>query len=82
MSGTAIASRIRGINVSLGSDRLGGIIGSHRTIFREKLNEVDGKTLVETRTLKEMLCLLQLFHLIYKGPLQCLLFNVCAHNVT
>lgn len=74
-------SGIGGRNVSLGSDRVGNA-GSHRTVFGDKLNEADGKPLVDTAALKAMLRLLQLVQPVYKGPLQRLLFNVCTHSVT
>eukprot|EP01018_Ginkgo_biloba_P030617 Gb_17424 [translate_table: standard] len=69
-------------NVSLGSDRVVGNVGCRKIAFGDNIIEADGKPLVDIGSLKAMLRLLCLIQPLYKGPLQQLLLNLCAHSVT
>ncbi|KAK4796818.1 hypothetical protein SAY86_029144 [Trapa natans] len=58
-----------------------GGIGSRR-LFGAKLVEADGSPLVDTEALKSMICLFRVVQPLYKGQLQRLLLNLCAHSDT
>ncbi|KAM1225513.1 hypothetical protein ACFX13_044968 [Malus domestica] len=68
-----------GIGSSL--DRIGGSIASRRSIGA-KVVEAEGTPLVDTEALHAMIRVLRVFQPLYKGQLQKLLLNLCAHNET
>ncbi|GAB2292986.1 hypothetical protein Dimus_027209 [Dionaea muscipula] len=69
----------RGEGSSLG--RAGGMILSNRSV-NNKLLEAGGAPLVDTDALKGMIRLLRVVQPLYKGQLQRLLLNLCAHSET
>ncbi|KAI9201569.1 hypothetical protein LWI28_025432 [Acer negundo] len=71
--------RVEGIGSSL--DRAGGSITSRRSIAA-KVVEADGAPLVDTEALRAMIRLLRIVQPLYKGSLQRLLLNLCAHSKT
>ncbi|XP_022131797.1 E3 ubiquitin-protein ligase UPL2-like isoform X2 [Momordica charantia] len=71
--------RVEGI--SSGLDRTGGSISSRRSLGA-RLIEADGAPLVDTDALHAMIRLLRVVQPLYKGQLQRLLLNLCAHNET
>ncbi|GAB4839475.1 hypothetical protein Ancab_028998 [Ancistrocladus abbreviatus] len=62
-------------------DRTGGSIVSRRSVGN-KLIEAEGAPLVDTDALKGMIRLLRVVQPLYKGQLQRLLLNLCAHGET
>ncbi|XP_023545877.1 E3 ubiquitin-protein ligase UPL2-like isoform X2 [Cucurbita pepo subsp. pepo] len=70
--------RVEGIS---GLDRTGGSISSRRSLGA-RLIEADGAPLVDTAALYAMIRLLRVVQPLYKGQLQRLLLNLCAHNET
>ncbi|CAL8997564.1 unnamed protein product [Prunus brigantina] len=68
-----------GIGSSL--ERIGGSIASRRSIGA-KVVEAEGAPLVDTEALHAMIRVLRVFQPLYKGQLQKLLLNLCAHNET
>ncbi|KAJ7958898.1 E3 ubiquitin-protein ligase UPL1-like [Quillaja saponaria] len=71
----------RGDGIGSSLNGAGGSISSHRPIGA-KLVEADGAPLVDTQALHAMVRLFRIVQPIYKGQLQRLLLNVCAHNKT
>ncbi|XP_021283908.1 E3 ubiquitin-protein ligase UPL2-like [Herrania umbratica] len=71
--------RSEGIGSSL--DRMGGSIVSRRSVSA-KIVEAEGAPLVGTEALQAMVRLLRIVQPLYKGSLQKLLLNLCAHNET
>ncbi|OVA01819.1 Ubiquitin-associated domain/translation elongation factor EF-Ts [Macleaya cordata] len=71
----------RGEAVGSSLDRAGGSIASRRSIGG-KVIEADGAPLVDKEALKSMIRLLRVVQPIYKGQLQKLLLNLCAHHET
>ncbi|XP_007018281.2 PREDICTED: E3 ubiquitin-protein ligase UPL1 [Theobroma cacao] len=71
--------RSEGIGSSL--DRMGGSIVSRRSVSA-KIIEAEGAPLVGTEALQAMVRLLRIVQPLYKGSLQKLLLNLCAHNET
>ncbi|EEF35034.1 E3 ubiquitin protein ligase upl2, putative [Ricinus communis] len=69
----------RGEGIGYSLERAG--TGSRRSITT-KLVEADGAPLVETESLKAMIRVLRIVQPLYKGPLQKLLLNLCAHGET
>ncbi|KAF9603290.1 hypothetical protein IFM89_034639 [Coptis chinensis] len=61
--------------------RGGGSIASRRS-GGGKIVEADGTPLVDTEALKGMIRLLRVVQPLYRGPLQRLLLNLCAHQET
>ncbi|MCL7039483.1 hypothetical protein MKW94_010086 [Papaver nudicaule] len=68
---------------ALGSsvDRAGGNLASRRSVGG-KLIEAEGAPLVDTEALKALIRLLRIVQPLYKGQLQKLLLNLCAHHET
>ncbi|GMH04119.1 hypothetical protein Nepgr_005958 [Nepenthes gracilis] len=62
-------------------DRAGGSIASRRSVSN-KLLEAGGTPLVDKDALKGMIRLLRIVQPLYKGQLQRLLLNLCAHSET
>lgn len=62
-------------------ERIGGGLGSRRSLGA-KLVEADGAPLVDTEALQSMIRLLRVVQPLYKGQLQRLLLNLCAHSDT
>ncbi|KAF8377410.1 hypothetical protein HHK36_030787 [Tetracentron sinense] len=71
----------RGEAVGSSLDRAGGSISSRRSVG-SKLIEADGAPLVDAEALKAMIRLLRVVQPLYKGQLQRLLLNLCAHHET
>ncbi|KAK4801652.1 hypothetical protein SAY86_022139 [Trapa natans] len=71
----------RGVNSGSSLDRTAGSIGSRRH-FGMKLFEADGAPLVDGEALKSMIRLFCVVQPLYKGQLQRLLLNLCAHSET
>ncbi|XWS24002.1 hypothetical protein CRYUN_Cryun28dG0063800 [Craigia yunnanensis] len=71
----------RGEGIESGLDRMGGSIVSRRSVSA-KLIEAEGAPLVGTEALQAMVRLLRIVQPLYKGSLQKLLLNLCAHNET
>ncbi|KAJ4930463.1 hypothetical protein NE237_014317 [Protea cynaroides] len=71
----------RGEAVGASLDRAGGGIASRRSMGG-KLLEADGAPLVDMDALKAMIRLLRVVQPLYKGQLQRLLLNLCAHHET
>ncbi|XP_042508612.1 E3 ubiquitin-protein ligase UPL2-like [Macadamia integrifolia] len=71
----------RGEVVGASLDRIGGGIASRRSMGGKPL-EADGAPLVDTEALKAMIRLLRVVQPLYKGQLQRLLLNLCAHHAT
>ncbi|KAJ8747983.1 hypothetical protein K2173_013121 [Erythroxylum novogranatense] len=69
----------RGEGIGYNLDRTG--IASRRSITA-KLVEADGAPLVERESLQAMIRVLRIVQPLYKGPLQRLLLNLCAHSET
>lgn len=70
----------RGEGLGANLDRAGGII-ARRTIGSKPV-EAEGAPLVSMEALKGMVRLLRVAQPLYKGSLQKLLLNLCAHNET
>ncbi|KAL8096331.1 hypothetical protein AgCh_037334 [Apium graveolens] len=70
----------RGDGIGSILDRAGGVIS--RRSLGSKPVEADGAPLVDTEDLKAMIRLLRVVQPLYKGQLQRLLLNLCAHNET
>lgn len=70
--------RSEGVGSSI--DRTGGIVA--RRSMGGKPVEAEGAPLVDTEALKAMVRLLRVVQPLYKGQLQRLLLNLCAHNET
>ncbi|KAL6012653.1 hypothetical protein ACLOJK_003142 [Asimina triloba] len=70
----------RGDGIGSSIDRTGGSISRRAT--GGKVVEADGAPLVDTESLKAMIRLLRVVQLPYKGQLQKLLLNLCAHHET
>ncbi|KAH7567631.1 hypothetical protein JRO89_XS07G0108400 [Xanthoceras sorbifolium] len=71
----------RGEGIGTSLDRAGGSITSRRSIAA-KVVEADGAPLVDTEALRAMIRLLRIVQPLYKGSLQRLLLNLCAHSKT
>ncbi|KAK8600955.1 hypothetical protein V6N13_059305 [Hibiscus sabdariffa] len=71
----------RGEGVGSSLDRIGGSIVSRRSVSA-KVIEAEGTPLVGTEALQAMVRLLRIVQPLYKGALQKLLLNLCAHNET
>ncbi|XP_043712175.1 E3 ubiquitin-protein ligase UPL1-like isoform X2 [Telopea speciosissima] len=71
----------RGEAIGASLDRAGGGIASRRSMGG-KLLEADGAPLVDMEALKAMIRLLRVVQPLYKGQLQRLLLNLCAHHET
>ncbi|CAK7347286.1 unnamed protein product [Dovyalis caffra] len=69
----------RGEGIGYSLERAG--IASRRSMTA-KLVEADGAPLVETESLQAMIRVLRIVQPLYKGPLQRLLLNLCAHGET
>ncbi|XVE60630.1 hypothetical protein DITRI_Ditri05aG0143100 [Diplodiscus trichospermus] len=70
----------RGEGIGSSLDRMGGSV-SRRSISA-KLIEAEGAPLVGTEALQAMVRLLRIVQPLYKGSLQKLLLNLCAHSET
>ncbi|KAF3447270.1 hypothetical protein FNV43_RR12450 [Rhamnella rubrinervis] len=70
----------RGDGIGSSLERIGGI-ASRRSVGA-KVVEADGVPLVDTEALHAMIRLLRIVQPLYKGQLQRLLLNLCAHNET
>ncbi|KAK1393002.1 E3 ubiquitin-protein ligase UPL1 [Heracleum sosnowskyi] len=70
----------RGDGIGSILDRTGGVI--IRRSLGSKAVEADGAPLVDTEDLKALVRLLRVVQPLYKGHLQRLLLNLCAHNET
>ncbi|KAK6938058.1 Ubiquitin-associated domain, partial [Dillenia turbinata] len=70
----------RGDGIGSSLERAAGSILSRRS--GGKLVEADGAPLVDTEALKAMIRLLRVVQPLYKGQLQRLLLNLCAHSET
>ncbi|WOG91550.1 hypothetical protein DCAR_0310799 [Daucus carota subsp. sativus] len=70
----------RGDGIGSILDRTGGVI--LRRSLGSMAVEADGAPLVDTEDLKAMIRLLRVVQPLYKGQLQRLLLNLCAHNET
>ncbi|KAM6543817.1 hypothetical protein CsatB_008264 [Cannabis sativa] len=70
----------RGDGIGSSLERIGGI-GPRRTTGT-KVVEADGVPLVDTEALHAMIRLLRIVQPLYKGQLQRLLLNICAHSET
>uniref|UniRef100_A0A5B6ZFI1 HECT-type E3 ubiquitin transferase n=1 Tax=Davidia involucrata TaxID=16924 RepID=A0A5B6ZFI1_DAVIN len=70
----------RGEGIGSSLDRAGGIFA--RRSMGSKPVEADGAPLVDIEALKAMIRLLRVVQPLYKGQLQRLLLNLCAHNET
>ncbi|KAF3795858.1 E3 ubiquitin-protein ligase [Nymphaea thermarum] len=73
-------SSARGETASSGLDRVGGITSRRSGVG--KVIEAGGAPLVDTEALKAIVRLLRIFQPLYKGQLQRLLLNLCAHRDT
>ncbi|KAK9047491.1 hypothetical protein V6N11_053333 [Hibiscus sabdariffa] len=71
----------RGEGIGSSLDRMAGSIVSRRSVSA-KLIEAEGAPLVGTDALQAMVRLLRIVQPLYKGSLQKLLLNLCAHNET
>ncbi|MBA0693539.1 hypothetical protein Goari_003907, partial [Gossypium aridum] len=71
----------RGEGIGSSLDRIGGSIVSRRSVSA-KVIEAEGTPLVATEALQAMVRLLRMVQPLYKGALQKLLLNLCAHNET
>lgn len=72
----------RGEAIGSSLERVGGSMVASRRSTGAKLVEADGAPLVDTEALKAMVRLLRVVQPLYKGQLQRLFLNVCAHNET
>ncbi|CAL5383970.1 unnamed protein product [Camellia sinensis] len=70
----------RGEGIGSSLDRAGGIIA--RRSMGSKPVEAEGAPLVDTEALRAMVRLFRVVQPLYKGQLQRLLLNLCAHNET
>ncbi|XP_031479304.1 E3 ubiquitin-protein ligase UPL1-like [Nymphaea colorata] len=73
-------SSARGETASSSLDRVGGIPSRRSGVG--KVIEAGGAPLVDTEALKAIVRLLRIFQPLYKGQLQRLLLNLCAHRDT
>ncbi|XP_022768487.1 E3 ubiquitin-protein ligase UPL2-like isoform X2 [Durio zibethinus] len=71
----------RGEGIGSSLDRMAGSIVSRRSVSA-KLIEAEGAPLVGREALQGMVRLLRMVQPLYKGSLQKLLLNLCAHNET
>ncbi|TYH65157.1 hypothetical protein ES332_D06G037000v1 [Gossypium tomentosum] len=71
----------RGEGIGSSLDRIGGSIVSRRSVSA-KVIEAEGTPLVAPEALQAMVRLLRMVQPLYKGALQKLLLNLCAHNET
>ncbi|XP_057973292.1 E3 ubiquitin-protein ligase UPL2-like [Malania oleifera] len=71
----------RGEGIGSNLDRAGGSIISRRSMGGKPV-EADGAPLVDSEALKAMIRLLRVVQPLYKGQLQRLLLNLCAHSET
>ncbi|KAI9106855.1 hypothetical protein K1719_022383 [Acacia pycnantha] len=71
----------RGESIAPGLDGAGGNFSSRRS-DGAKLVEADGAPLVDTEALHAMIRLFRVVQPLYKGQLQRLLLNICAHSET
>ncbi|XVF36563.1 hypothetical protein REPUB_Repub19eG0068300 [Reevesia pubescens] len=71
----------RGEGIGSSLDRISGSIVSRRSVSA-KLIEAEGVPLVGIEALQAMVRLLRIVQPLYKGSLQKLLLNLCAHNET
>ncbi|XP_031279241.1 E3 ubiquitin-protein ligase UPL2-like isoform X1 [Pistacia vera] len=71
----------RGEGIGSSVDRSGGSITSRRNVAA-KVVEADGSPLVGMEALQAMIRLLRVVQPLYKGSLQRLLLNLCAHSET
>ncbi|KAK8580430.1 hypothetical protein V6N13_143527 [Hibiscus sabdariffa] len=71
----------RGEGIGSSLDRMAGSIVSRRSVSA-KLIEAEGAPLVGTDALQAMVRLLRIVQPLYKGSLQKLLLNLCAHDET
>ncbi|KAL4335645.1 hypothetical protein GQ457_07G020800 [Hibiscus cannabinus] len=71
----------RGEGIGSSFDRMGGSIVSRRSVSA-KLIEAEGTPLIGPEALQAMVRLLRMVQPLYKGSLQKLLLNLCAHNET
>ncbi|XP_039041914.1 E3 ubiquitin-protein ligase UPL2-like isoform X2 [Hibiscus syriacus] len=71
----------RGEGIGSSFDRMGGSIVSRRSVSA-RLIEAEGTTLIGPEALQAMVRLLRMVQPLYKGSLQKLLLNLCAHNET
>ncbi|XP_045828254.1 E3 ubiquitin-protein ligase UPL1-like isoform X1 [Trifolium pratense] len=71
----------RGDGIGSGLDAVGGPISSRRS-NGAKVVEADGAPLVDTEALHGMVRLFRMVQPLYKGQLQRLLLNLCAHSET
>ncbi|PPR94337.1 hypothetical protein GOBAR_AA26326 [Gossypium barbadense] len=71
----------RGEGIGSSLDRMGGSIVSRRSVSA-KLIEAEGTPLIGREALQAMVRLLRMVQPLYKGSLQKLLLNLCAHNET
>ncbi|KAI4308662.1 hypothetical protein L6164_031716 [Bauhinia variegata] len=71
----------RGDGIGSGLDGAGGTISSRRS-SGAKVVEADGVPLVDTEALHSMIRLFRVVQPLYKGQLQRLLLNLCAHSET
>ncbi|XP_054788719.1 E3 ubiquitin-protein ligase UPL2-like [Prosopis cineraria] len=71
----------RGEGIGSGLDGAAGSISSRRSIGA-KVVETDGAPLVDTEALHAMIRLFRVVQPLYKGQLQRLLLNLCAHSET
>ncbi|MBA0692174.1 hypothetical protein Goari_009759, partial [Gossypium aridum] len=71
----------RGEGIGSSLDRMGGSIVSRRSVSA-KLIEAEGTPLIGPEALQAMVRLLRMVQPLYKGSLQKLLLNLCAHNET
>ncbi|MCH83948.1 E3 ubiquitin-protein ligase UPL1-like, partial [Trifolium medium] len=71
----------RGDGIGSGLDAVGGLISSRRS-NGAKVVEADGAPLVDTEALHGMVRLFRMVQPLYKGQLQRLLLNLCAHSET
>ncbi|KAF5739795.1 putative E3 ubiquitin protein ligase upl2 [Tripterygium wilfordii] len=71
----------RGAGIGSIVDRTGGSAASRRSIAA-KVIEADGAPLVDTEALHAMIRVIRIVQPLYKGQLQRLLLNLCAHGKT
>ncbi|XVE95159.1 hypothetical protein REPUB_Repub02eG0072400 [Reevesia pubescens] len=71
----------RGEGIGSSLNRMGGSIVPRRSVSA-KLIEAEGAPLVGSEALQAMVRLLRIVQPLYKGSLQKLLLNLCAHNET
>ncbi|XP_027330727.1 E3 ubiquitin-protein ligase UPL2-like [Abrus precatorius] len=71
----------RGEGIGSGLDAAGGTISSRRS-SGAKVVEADGAPLIDTQDLHAMIRLFRIVQPLYKGQLQRLLLNLCAHSET